>query len=189
MRFDGRLCGLVVGGFLAACAHSKADKIQTVYDGAKCVGTPRNAVMTLPSPLDEWGTIVCTEYGHIISNREGWIWSYPGTYARVFIPSQMVKDNPKPLGNQSYFIRIEMRKVEGQECETAYNAFNKGFAKEPVPPVGYRLDLTSNSGRALLLYFFRSGKNGVWGVWCEEECKPVSRFMVLDMTKKSPAVN
>lgn len=52
-----------------------------------CEGSPAQAVLELPAPLSQWGSIVCTPYGHIISNHDGWIWSRPGSYSPVFIGS------------------------------------------------------------------------------------------------------
>lgn len=147
-----------------------------------CAGTPAAAVMTLPQPLAKWGALVCTPYGHIISNQEGWIWSNPGAYSPVFIPSQMVQTNPTALGNQSYFARIEMNKVEGDEFQSAYTVYNKGFGPDPKKPDGYRLDLASVSGATLKLYFFDYGTHA-WAIWCKQECDPSSRFMILNMSK------
>jgi hypothetical protein len=148
-----------------------------------CAGTPAGAVMTLPDPLAKWGALVCTPYGHIISNRAGWVWSNPGSYSPVWIPSQMVRAAPASLGNQSYFIKIEMTKVKGDEFQTAYSVFHDRFAPEPKPPDGYRLDLVSISGRTLKLYFFDYGTFAS-GIWCPEQCDPSSRFMILDMSRR-----
>jgi hypothetical protein len=172
-----RLAAIGLIAFFAAlnAAAAKADS---------CDGTPPVAVMTLPQPLSKWGTIVCTTYGHIISNHEGWIWSNPGSYSPVFIPAQMVKKDPAPLGNKSYFTKIDVQKVSGDEFQTAYQAYHNGFTADARLPDGYRLDVTSVSGRALRLYFFDYGTY-VWGIWCPDgKCDTVSRFMILDMSHK-----
>jgi len=145
-----------------------------------CAGTPADAVVELPPPLDKWGQIACTPYGHIITNRDGWIWSYPAAYAPVFVPSQMVRDDPKELGNKSYFSRIDMTKVDGAELDAAYSVFQEGFDKDERTPTGYRLDVTSNFGKSLKLYFFDYG-DSAWGIWCRDKCDPSSRFMLLNM--------
>ncbi|MFZ3088579.1 MAG: hypothetical protein WA123_10995 [Methylotenera sp.] len=148
-----------------------------------CTGTPADAVVELPAPLSSWGQIACTQYGHIITNNTGYIWSYPGAYAPVFVPSQMVRNNPTELGNKSYFTSIKMTKVEGTEFEEPYSAFHSGFAKDKSLPSGYRLDATSVSGDSLKLYFFDYG-DSAWGIWCRETCDPTSSFMVLNMAKQ-----
>jgi hypothetical protein len=147
-----------------------------------CAGTPADAVMTLPEPLAHWGTLVCTPYGHLIAQKTGWIWSYPGAYAPVFLPSQMVQKDPAELGNKSYFTKIEMSQVEGDEFQSAYSAYHDGFGPDDALPSGYRLDLASISGRTLKLYFFDYGTSA-WGIWCPQECDRSTRFMVLDMSK------
>ena len=148
-----------------------------------CAGTPAEAVVNLPSPLDEWGQIACTPYGHVLSNKQGWIWSQPGSYSPVFIPSQMVRKNPQKLSNKSYFTGIEMSRVDGDEFDKAYQAITKDLDTDNTRPQGYRLDVTSVSGKQLKLYFFDYGES-IWGIWCREKCNPASRFMILNMNQR-----
>ena len=104
-----------------------------------CIGTPKEAVTALPSPLDNWGQIVCTPYGHIISNKQGYIWSNVGSYSPVMIPSQMVRSNPKSLGNNSYFTSIEMNLLKDEEAAASIELFETGFDKSPNRPKVYSL--------------------------------------------------
>jgi len=151
----------------------------------ECSSMPSNAATTLPQPLAQWAVLVCTPYGQIISNRQGWIWSYPGSYSPVFIPSQMVVSDPQPLGNKSYFTKIQLTKIEGNDFQPAYSVFHSYFAPDPKLPDGYRLDLVSVSGSTLMLYFFDYGANNAWGMWCPQgKCDPQSRFMILDMAQR-----
>lgn len=148
-----------------------------------CADTPAGAVMSLPPPLDEWGEIFCTPYGHVIAARRGWIWSEPGDYSPVFLPSQMVRSNPDQVGNASYFTIITLTRVVGEEFDEAYKTFQVGFDPNEKPPTGFRLNLASVSGRTLLLYFFDYG-DFAWGMWCPSgECTADGRFMILDMSK------
>lgn len=153
-----------------------------------CAGSPPQAVLKLPAPLSQWGTVVCTPYGHIISNHDGWIWSRPGAYSPVFVPSQMVRSNPKPLGNASYFTKIEFVPVSlsNKAAIDALAELNKHFDPE-VASNAYRLYVTGSLGRSLVIYFFRLG-NSIWGIWCDKDganCSSSSAFMVLDMRKGS----
>jgi hypothetical protein len=147
-----------------------------------CSGTPKEAVTKLPAPLGDWGQVLCTPYGHIITNLEGWIWTQPGGYSPVMIPSQMVRNNPEPLGNKSYFTEITFTRVRGNEFTDTYKVFNEGFADDAQTTTGYRLDAKSVSGKSLKLYFFETG-DSIWGIWCSKECDPTSRFMLLNMKK------
>jgi hypothetical protein len=149
-----------------------------------CTGMPSGAAMTLPQPLSRWAELICTPYGQIITNHQGWIWSNPGSYSPVFIPSQMVVSDPKSLGNNSYFTKIQLTKVEGDEFQSAYSVFHGRMAPDPKLPEGYRLDVASVSGNALVLYFFDYGSHA-WGIWCPHGiCDSDSRFMVLDMAHR-----
>lgn len=148
-----------------------------------CAGTPAGAITTLPEPLDAWGQLFCTPYGHVIAAHEGWIWSQMGAYAPVFIPSQMVRDNPAPLGNQSYFTSLTLAAVTAEEAEPALAEIRKLFAD--MPKRSYRFDAVSVSGRALRLYFLDYGNDSRLGIWCRDgTCGRESIFMLLDMSKE-----
>ena len=145
-----------------------------------CTGSPPQAVMTLPQPLAKWGRITCTAFGHVLASHEGWLWFLPTVQRPVFVPSQMVDRMPQPLGNKSYFTKIEVMRVQGEELEKAYNTFHEGFDPKETMPDGYRVDLTSVSGKSVRLYFF-DYDTYAWGMECRTEaCDRDSRFMVLD---------
>ncbi|WP_444904748.1 hypothetical protein [Microbulbifer sp. CnH-101-E] len=147
-----------------------------------CKGTPKSAVTSLPDPINKWGQIVCTPYGHIITNKEGWAWSKPGSYSPVMIPSQMVQSNPVRLANESYFTRINMSELSNNEAEASVKQFEEGFDVSEAKPTVYKLNVESVSGKSLSFHFFDYG-NSQWGMWCNKECNPNSKFMILNMTK------
>jgi hypothetical protein len=174
-----RVLAVSVSCLLVTVAHGQP--------AASCDGTPKDAVMTLPAPLDRWGVIECTPYGHIIASKDGWLWTYPGGFEPVFIPSQMVRSQPAELGNASYFSSISVVPVTGAEFDVAYKAFSKGFDEADHTPLGYRLEVKSISGKSLRLYFFDSEDSAPWGIWCTKECDPDSRFMILNMSEPRPS--
>tara|TARA_R110001592_G_scaffold235022_1_gene492859 strand:- start:216 stop:728 length:513 start_codon:yes stop_codon:yes gene_type:complete len=147
-----------------------------------CEGTPEGAILELPSPLNNWGQIACTEYGHIITNMDGWIWSNPGAYSPVMIPSQMVRRNPEPVGNNSYFTKIEMNQLGPEESNEVIELFEAGFDSSGQPVKVYNLSIASISGRELSFMFLDYGESQ-WGMWCNNGCDPQSKFMLLDMEK------
>ncbi len=148
-----------------------------------CSGASESAVVELPTPLSNWGQLICTPYGHIITNKEGWVWSNPGSYSPVMIPSQMVRSNPEPLGNKSYFTKIEMVALTGNEAEVSRKIFEAGFDVSETKPKVYSLKVASISGKKLGFQFFDYG-NSQWGMWCNKECDPNSKFMLLNMAER-----
>ena len=149
----------------------------------ECGGTPDKAVVELPAPLSNWGQILCTPYGYIITNKEGWIWSNPDSYSPVMIPSQMVRTKPEPLGNKSYFTKIEMVALNEEKAKAAIKIFESGFDKSETAPKVYSLSVSSIFGKALDFNFFDYG-DSQWGMWCNKGCDPSSKFMLLNMPKK-----
>ena len=161
---------------------------QATQPQGDCSSTSGAAATELPSPLSEWATIVCTPYGHIISNHEGWIWSRPGGYVPVFVPSQMVRNNPEPVGNASYFTSIDFKELSLSE-PAAVKALAALEADLPFEPASkaYRLAVSGSLGRSLVLYFFQLDTS-IWGIWCGADgdaCASDTKFMLLDMTDGS----
>lgn len=160
---------------------------QALAEGESCEGSPAEAVAVLPVPLDQWAAIYCTRYGHVIAAKEGLIWTRPGAYDPVFIPSQMVRRFPKELGNESYFRSIEFAKVDEEASKPAVSVFSELFPGDPPPKAVFRLDAYSNSGRSLHAFLLDDGDATPWGIFCRDgECDPASIFMILDMTNERP---
>jgi hypothetical protein len=149
-----------------------------------CAGSPPAAVMMLPPPLDKWGQITCTPYGHVLAGRGNWTWIWPDGSGTVFIPSQLVMTNPQLLGNRSYFTNIEITRVRGAEFDEAYETFREGMDLREVPPDGYRANLTSVSGKVMRVYFF-DYDTYAWGMSCpDNNCVQDSRFLMLDKSRE-----
>jgi hypothetical protein len=150
-----------------------------------CAGSPAEAVLMLPPPLNKWGQITCTPYGHVLAGTGNWTWVWPDGSGTVFIPSQLVMSNPELLGNRSYFTHIEVTRVRGAEFDQAYATFREGLAvPKEVPPDVYRADLTSVSGKTMKVYFF-DYDTFAWGMSCpDNNCVQDSRFIMLDRTRE-----
>jgi hypothetical protein len=150
----------------------------------ECSGSPPEAVMTLPAPLDKWGQIACTPFGHVLQGRDNWVWIWPDGSGTVFVPSQLVMTNPQPLGNRSYFTDIDIMRVRGGEADKAYATFREGLDVKETSPDIYRADLTSVSGKVMRVYFF-DYDTYAWGMSCpDNNCVQDSRFIILDRTRE-----
>jgi len=146
-----------------------------------CSAASPDAVIKLPMPLAKWGRVVCTPIGHVLTSSENWVWIMPDASGMVFIPSQLMDKPAEEMGdNKSYFTKIDVKKVQGDEFEKAYDTFHVGFDDKEVKPDAYRVDLVSVSGETMRLFFF-DYDSYAWGMTCEEDkCDPDTRFMVLD---------
>jgi hypothetical protein len=185
----GRTRALVLAVFVFAAMGAGSSR---ATDETDCTGSPPQAVMTLPKPLDKWGEIACTQFGHVLTSRKGWLWVLPRERSPVMVPSQMVDRMPAPLGNKSYFTSIEIVRVNGTEFEEVYQTFHEGFDPHETLPDGYRVDLVSVSGKKTRLYIF-DYDTYAWGMECLGTiCEPSSRFMILDKdhmpTARGPSI-
>jgi hypothetical protein len=97
----------------------------------------------------------------------------------------MVRRNPEPIANQSYFTRIVLSPATPADGMKALAALGRGLDLGSSESVIYRLDVGSVSDKEVTLYLFDfPNDQPKWGIWCTEKCDPSSRFMLLDMNKK-----
>lgn len=157
-----------------------------------CAGSPPEAVLQLPPPLSDWGKIYCTKYGHTLAAQERWIWSFPGAFALVHLPAQMVRDEPKSVGNAAYFRTIELVSLDGEEAEDAVARINSKLGTKADSPASsaYRLKLVNQEGDAHTVLFAITKNEaalgrGHWGLWCGKTCADGLPFMLLNYTKQS----
>jgi hypothetical protein len=149
-------------------------------EATKCGSAP-DAVTTLPAPLSRWAQVVCTDAGYVITGRDGWLWVEPKHNAVVIIPSQSFGRYAETKDSSSYFTKVEVTKVTGEEFEKAYEAFHTGFDPKDAKPAAYRLDVTTMAGNDIRLYMFDYFTYG-WAMPCSKEtCDPGSRFVMLNM--------
>jgi len=172
-RFALFFCALAIAASFGAASPKAASEND-------CSGTPVEAVMTLPAPLNKWGKIICTPYGHVLSSHTGWAWIHPNAQQPVFIPAQMVDRDPLPVGNAIFFTKIEVSRINGNEYAHAYEVFHQGFDEMDLTPEIYRAEFTSVSGDMTQLYFLDYGTYA-WGIWCSEEaCDRDTRFVIVN---------
>jgi hypothetical protein len=178
MRWALILCTLTISAGLKATAPAVA------LEGHDCRSAPPEAVITVPAPLSKWGQITCTPLGHMLTSREGWIWIMPDATGTVLIPAQELENAKQSASAESYFTKIEMMKVKGEEFDSAYGAFHAGFDEKEVKPEAYRVDLTSASGRTVRMFFF-DYDSYAWGMTCPgNKCDADTRFMILDKNNR-----
>ncbi len=179
---------MAVGKFLlflgvAAITLGAASALPRAAETAEetdCYGSPGAAVRILPAPLRKWGHISCTQFGHMLSSREGWVWAWLDGSGSVAIPSQMVKHNPAELGNDSYFVTIDVSALQPEALTFAASIFHDGLDLNEHEAKGYRVTLSSVSGQSATIYFLDFG-TFVGGMWCPDDaCVPQSRFMIME---------
>src|SRR5215831_4527908 len=177
-RFAAALSGLMLAfGFAGARADQDVE-----FKAGDCSGTPNAAVMKLPFPLSKWGQVECTKFGHVLASQASWIWILPAA-GPVLVPSQVTMGDPKEVGNDAYFTKIEITPVKGGEFVNAYQTLMTNLDKDEVKPDGYRVDITTSGGETLKIYFF-DYDTYAWGMDCTSSCDAETRFVVLDLNHK-----
>ena len=145
-----------------------------------CYGSPSEAIQVLPVPLHKWGYINCTQFGHMLESRDGWVWAWLDGSGEVAIPSQMVRKDPVELGNESYFVTIDVSDLNPEKLVFAFAVFADGLNITEGELRGYRVHLTSVSGRSTTIYFLDFG-TFAGGIYCPDDgCVPQSRFMIME---------
>src|SRR4051812_6432159 len=151
-----------------------------VQSGHDCsVGMPSEAVAKLPTPLSKWGRVICTPIGQILMAKEDWVWIMPDASGLVFVPSQVVESDPKEVGNEAYFTKVDVAQAKGSEFDQAYSTFHIGFDEKEVKPDAYRVDLTTVTGKQIRMFFF-DYDTYAWGMSCpDNKCDVETRFIIF----------
>jgi hypothetical protein len=169
---------------LTVAAGLKATVPALALEGHDCSSAPPEAVIALPAPLSKWGQISCTPLGHMLTSREGWIWIMPDATWTVLIPAQELENAKESRNTEAYFTVIDIMQVKGEEFDAAYGVFHAGFDDKEAKPEGYRVDLTTVSGKAIRMFFF-DYDSYAWGMTCpDNKCDADSRFMILDKNNR-----
>jgi hypothetical protein len=179
LRWALALSALTIAAGLKANVMAAA-----TFEEHDCSSTPQGAVSKLPLPLNKWGQITCTSLGQMLTSHDGWVWIMPDASGTVLIPSQDPEDAMDASTTESYFTKIDVVQVKGDEFNSAYGTFHIGFDEKEVKPDAYRVDLTSKSGRTFRMFFF-DYDSYAWGMSCpDNKCDSETRFMILDKNHK-----
>ncbi len=152
-----------------------------------CSTSPKEAILVIPSPLDKYIKIGCTKFGHIIAAKENISWFVPGALTPVFLPAQMVKSNPKLVGNGIYFTELELTKLTNQtDRDEALNQHIQvsGMSVDKAGEI-YQLlaknNLTKDLWKATFYYDTSSDSKGISAIYCNYTC---GSSLLLDMSRK-----
>lgn len=169
---------------LTIAAGLKASVGAVTVEEHDCSAAPRGAVTKLPLPLSKWGQIACTSLGQMLTSHDGWVWIMPDAAGTVIIPSEDLENVKGATHSESYFTKIDVAQVKGEEFNSVYGTFHIGFDDKEVKPDAYRVDLTSMSGRTFRMFFF-DYDTYAWGMSCpDNKCDSETRFMILDKNHK-----
>jgi len=156
-----------------------------------CDGVPPDAVLELPTPLDRWGQIYCTKFGHSLAAKERWLWTFPGAFAPVHLPAQMVRSQPKEVGHAAYFKSIELVALSGPDADAAAGKLTKALGAKPDSAIAnaFRLTLTNQAEQKHVVLFVQTANEvqagkSLWALWCEAECNGGMPFMLLNYEGK-----
>lgn len=144
-----------------------------------CSDAPRESVTEVPKMVSDVASIKCTIYGHILTGADGVLWNYPGAFAPVIIPSQMVRSEPEKVNHQFYFTSVTARSLNKEEAISAYKGLGDGFDVLKEAPATIEIIATNQKSMSQKVYLFQLGPETIWGYACQPTCKPEMSFMVL----------
>ena len=162
---------------VAASAHAQSD-IEI-----SCAGSPESAMLTVPKPADKFLHVICSKYGHVLTPTAGWFWTAPGTFEPRFYPAQMVKRDPKAVGNTIYFSSIEVTELHGETLQEKWSLLAELFPDEEPPTKVLQITAKNNSEGRHTIYIFPNS----WGYSCSPSCKKSAVFLMVNQAKELPA--
>lgn len=160
-----------------ACLPGHAQDIQI-----SCADSPPEAVVNVPVPANRFVHVLCTKYGHILAPVAGWFWTPPGTLSPMFYPAQMVRNDPKEVGNAVYFSSIRVRSLEEGETAERWQVIGRQFS-DPPPVKALEIVATSSGGSAHTIYLFPNS----WGYSCSPSCAQDATFIMISQDKRPSA--
>ena len=169
---------------LAAAVVTTTPKAAETPDGCT---VPGDAVTTLPSPLRKWGRIECTLFGQVLMSQKNWIWARLDGEGIVIVPSQLVSH--PVVGEDAYFKSVGIRDLTPEEFTSAFGTFSDGLQLDKETAHGYRVDVSSGSGRSTTIYFF-DFPTFAGGIWCpHDSCVAESRFVIVEKKQNKNALS
>ena len=175
MRISYLLALVTTFASFAATAHAEGIEIP-------CEGSPTTAVLEVPAPANRFVHVLCTKYGHVLAPIAGWFWTPPGTYSPVFLPAQMVHDNPKETGNAVNFTAIIATPLEGTSAADRWKLLGEVFPKDTPPTKALEIVAISSGGEKHRIYIFTNS----WGYSCSPVCTKDAAFILISERKEAP---
>lgn len=112
-----------------------------------CEDSPPGAVMEIPEPLNQFASVQCTVFGHVITGSSEYNWSYSASFhsgpESHFVPAQEYVDGKlTESAHENYFTSITAEEFENDRLEEVFFA----VTGHPAP-----VDPTSSPGYLELL--------------------------------------
>jgi hypothetical protein len=170
-----RILILLIGFLFSGLLHAEDITIS-------CDGSPKEAVLNVPKPADQFLHVFCTRFGHAMEPNKGWFWSPPGRYKPVFFPAQMVRREPKFSGNTIYFKSITAVPLSGKIAQKKWSVLAKEFPKAKPPTQALKIDTVNNDGEPHRIYIFPNAL----GYSCNPKCSKDNAFMMVNEEDKKP---
>jgi hypothetical protein len=82
--------------------------------------------------------VICTPIGQILMAKEDWVWIMPDASGLVFVPSQVVETEPKEVGNDAYFTKVDVIQAKGARFDQAIQHLPYRVRRKEVKPDAYR---------------------------------------------------
>lgn len=151
-----------------------------------CDGSPKEAILELPAPANEWVKVGCSQFGHILMAPNGWFWGQAPTPKPALLPAALLNTmKMRKVGNNVYFKEFKLRQLSGSEALKRHELFHKWIGKErtSIYPEVWELLAVNESGKTLTLNVFKRPSEGGWGIACVPECGKMKPFVMVKIKK------
>ena len=122
-------------------------------------------------------------FGQVLMSQKNWIWVQLDGEGIVIVPSQLVSH--PVVGEDAYFKASTSAISPGRI--TSASGPSATLDKETAH--GYRVDVSSGSGRSTTIYFFDFPTFAA-GIWCPHDvCVSESRFVIVEKKQNKNALS
>jgi hypothetical protein len=157
---------------LASSAHALA------AEEPSCEAAPKDAVLAIPEPVDQWAKIACTPSGHVVTFTPSYGWFSHSSKKLISFSAQPERDSAYSGKHGYYFTKITVEQLSdgvGKVLAEVYMpeiySSLTGYDVPAEIPVLYDVTFVTNKGQRLGLNFFAYRKE-TFGNACWEICGP-----------------
>lgn len=175
-RFD-RIRRFGVGALVAWALQPLAAHAQVPLTEIPCETAPPEAVRTIPSPLDNFVRVVCSNYGHALVSAQGMVWAMLEGQRHMPIALAMPDGETRPLGHGAHFTGIKLVELPVNEQIRMMTLLKNHLPlKDHFEGKVMLLHARANTQAVHRLFFFvvseEEGKApNLFGMICSPECE------------------
>jgi len=158
----------ILGTHPTAQATDQEPTTKKAFTSVDCESAPKNAVLNLSSPINQWALIFCSPKGHTVAPGGGYIWNDPD--GKVILIHANLKESPKTQ-HGGYFTNQRSRTLTGETLDDANKMLEVNYKLTPTYKDVHQLEIISSQGFGYHIFFYLKGDLPEYVLVCVNKCR------------------